>query len=370
MGKQSITNADGNTIKVRKLKRQTGAIHREILARWDFLWKQRLRAESVLAEHHDELFRRPEVTGVHIGLRRNFETKLVRFPLQYCIRIHVRPSVYHESRDRFPSDWDGVRIDVLQRIYRPVAGPTDRVEPLIGGIAIANRMDRDNWGTLGMTVSKGGERVFLTNEHVAGKFSQDGKTLGISKRKVIQPPKGGDPSAPDALIGHVTGSHRDQFIDAAIVTPSGKRKRAAGILSIGYDLGLRTLTASDEKFTEAFIVGAASGSTPRKMGVVKNVNTDIQVDGFGWMSNQIVVESPTGLDLIDGGDSGSILLVKPHSNRDHYLAVGLVHAEAVVSDSRNVSLPGTNTIDKYRAIVACHLHRVFDQLGLSLTSLG
>ena len=109
---------------------------------------------------------------------------------------------------------------------------------------------------------------------------------------------------------------------------------------------------ANEHNTQCFKIGAMSG-TGEEVGVVENVNEQLDIAGFGFMKNQIVVRPlPSSTSkLIEEGDSGSILIARmTRKNRISLKVVGLVHA--MTDDG---------------GIVACHFSRVLERFRISLS---
>jgi hypothetical protein len=327
---------------------------------WAELFQKRQKAVAVLERHRKELFALPDVTGLHVGLRRR--QGLITTPLEYCIRIHVRqkrPVGDPRIRSLLPSHVEKIPVDVWQQSYRSLSAgdPVSTfVDPLIGGVALAKRGTPDNWGTLGCVVFHGTSPMYLTNKHIVGNPGS----------VVLQPPNGVAPTGKVATIGTVYAANSDkdaELIDAAIIQPSDQRKRRRAILGVKSTLFVSsTLSPSDEHRTQAFKVGAKTG-LPIRLGIVKSVNATVDVDGKP-MHNQILVESPTGDDLIDGGDSGSVLIVPIEQNGlTINLVVGLVHAEGSDSDGSVDTGQGD-----YKVIVASHFHEVKSRLGVDVVS--
>lgn len=323
----------------------------ELARRYEELQQQRRNVEAVFARHHDRLAALPDVTGLHVGLRR-VDNEVVS-PLEYCIRIHVRkkfPEGHPRIHNLIEKEIEGVCVNVMVGNYEmaTATSPNDRfVAPIRGGVPIATPVSTKEFGTLGKVVfTKDGIGRYLTNKHVAG-----------DSNKVLQPPSGKTPSGHDAVIGTVIGAERNADIDAAVIEPAGNRQFEFGLITPGDQIidGLflpGTLTQADEHRTKCFKIGAVTGSK-NLLGVVKNVNATVVVAGL-TMTGQIIVESETGSALIEGGDSGALLIAPTQKNGiEIFLIVGLVHAKS----------------DTNGAIVACHFSKVQSRFGISVTDV-
>lgn len=337
----------------------------ELSREWNDLLPQQQLATRILQAHRDELMANPEITGFHVGLRRQGPDQQIAFPLEYVIRIHVetkRAPGHPMMRSRLPKQLslptgESVGVDVMERSYRcaPAAGsPEDRfLEPVRGGIPIARKdLGVSHWGTLGIRMKLGNQLVVITNKHV---ISVPEPGTGITA-EVIQPATGRVEGTVPPVIGHVVKSTHDEDIDCAVIVDDTLRVVGSGVADatgkrIPGTYVPRRLTVADEKQTLVFKVGARTGDQPRRMAVVKNICTSVRIDGFGWMHCQIIAESADGSQIIDEGDSGAVLICRVEDDGMFTnCIVGLVHAEA--SDRT--------------AIVACHFDLVMQRMGVRL----
>ncbi len=329
---------------------QMDRLRKEIRKNWDVLNVQRMKAEEVLDEWRAELLATPGVTGCHVGLRR--VKKQIVFPLSFCIRVHVGQKLqpnHPQLLQMLPSARDGVSVDIHEASYRLAAGvpPEETCEAeLIGGIAIAFEDTTANWGTLGLCVTSNEKLVMLTNKHVAG---ENGNAIVQPPSKVVP---GGSP-----IIGKVLAGIRNAIVDCAIVESDGSRPVKAGIkvgasvLPGKFEAG--ELDIFDQLFrTTVFKIGAATGSEPIRIGRVRTINGSVTIPVFGPLSSQIIVDSINGNSIIQGGDSGSVLIkqvVKGNSIRN--FVVGLVTAQ----------------MDGGLGLVASHFREVRNKLGISIS---
>jgi hypothetical protein len=236
-------------------------------------------------------------------------------------------------------------VDVIERSCSHVLGirQGEFINPILGGLEIANASNPNHFGTLGLcvfTASSGSTPQYLTNEHVVG-----------SRGDVLQPPSGATTGGLDAVIGTVIASEQNSYIDAALISPSGNRSFDLGVIGpngrrLKRTLTFGALTKADESVTRCFKIGAMTGGED-ETGIVESIDAQIQIPGVGWKQNQIVVKpdpkSNTG-PLIQQGDSGSVLIAKVEQS---LIVVGLVHAE---------------TTDG--GIVACHFSRVQERFNI------
>ncbi len=337
------------------------AVQHELRKRWDALNPQRLAAMAQLSKVHDEIMQLPNVTGVHVGLRKRRMSRMHEreswvSPLQFCIRIHVR-----EKFDRndprihtlLPTSCGDTPVDVCQQRYsnRPAASEgaetSGFADPVEGGVPIAAiQSGMSHWGTLGGVVFSGESLRYLTNCHVVG------DAAGV---EIIQPPSGTVPAGQTAVIGTVVASAPIDVIDAALIKPKRLRSRSQSIVGISSQVFVTgQLTPGDHHLTAACKVGAMTGFTE---GIVKSTDATVIVHDKE-MRNQIIVESMNGTDdLCDAGDSGSFLIVRTVQNGITInQIVGLVHAEGSADEN-----------GPFRSMIACHFSEVQRQLGIRIT---
>lgn|GEM_PF-6090206 len=212
---------------------------------------------------------------------------------------------------------------------------------------IAPQDSPSNAGTLGGLVFSNSKTRLITNQHVAG----DVDSL------VQQPASGITSNGKLAVIGKVVAAEmpgRGEIgsIDCALIDPNRDRSLRKRIKDLGppFRFASGVLTQPDVHRTVATKVGAFTGRTS---GIVKSVNTVVEVNG-ATMPKQIIVESEDNSVIIEAGDSGSLLVVKAGSESDDnavFNIVGLVHAR---------SKDGT-------AIVATHFHEIETRFGVKAT---
>ncbi len=321
---------------------------------WRDLFPSREHAMAVFKAHRNALLSRPDVTGAHVGLRRDGPDQEIAYPLEYVIRVHVarkwgkdHPMIREMLPPTFSLPGGGgepVKTDVLESNYQTIASPEDRfLEPVRGGIPIANAsLGSTHWGTFGIRMFHGDEPVLLTNRHVIG------------PGEVIQPPTGKTKDGAKAVVGSYVNGIHDSEVDCAIISDTTPRQVGSGVAdSSGARIPgvyvARRLTVADEKRrTPVFKIGARTGRT---MAVVKNTSASVKVNGF-VMHGQIIAQSTDGSRVIKVGDSGSALISEVQQDGMVTNAVvGLVHAES-----------GDGTM-----IIACHFDRVQERLGIALS---
>jgi hypothetical protein len=359
--KKKATPRSTTTKRPRSLS--ADAVADELAGHWNDLLPDQQLATAILKANREQLMSNAEVTGFHVGLRRVGTKQQVAVPLEYVIRVHVankRDPNHPMIGTLLPKTLglptgESVAVDVMERSYQSIpseGAPEDRfLAPARGGIPIARKdLGTTHWGTLGIRMKLGNQLVAITNKHVIGVPEPGGAT------EVIQPATGRVDGDADPIIGHVLKSVHDDEIDCAVIVDDTARVIGSGVVDaagkrISGTYVARRLTPADEKNAEVFKVGACTGDDPRRIAVVKNVCTSVRIDQFGWMHCQIVAESVDGSQIIDSGDSGSVLIARIEDDGMFTnCVVGLVHAEA----------------NDRTAVVACHIDRVQDRMGVRL----
>lgn len=342
---------------------ESKSIESERRQRWAELLPEYEQGLELVRKFGPKLMKHPEVTGVHVGFKR--VRNRILHPLQYCIRISVRrkrPTNDHRIVDPLPKSINGFPVDVFERTYETIADsmsntlpnnlsntPANRtkrtksklqlphnnsiIDPLRGGIVIADQTTPENWGTLGLIgKGEGGKKYALTCAHVAGKRR--------NRKATVTQPALLDESTPVRIIGKVAFSARNTSIDASIVElEDGLKSRRQAIVAgtNNYLAGAIGFGAAVPE-ARAFKVGAASDPNAIVHGRIQLTTGLVEIKGFGAMTDQIVVinDNGKGFDLIQPGDSGAVLLMMT-SQPDMFLVVGLVHART--SDGAIVACP-------------------------------
>lgn len=358
---------------------ESRSIEIERRERWSELLPDYEQGLELVRKFGPKLMKHPEVTGIHVGFKR-IRNCIVR-PLQYCIRLSVRrkrPTNDHRIVDPLPKSINGYQVDVFERTYETIADsmsttshlvapaniplntvPTKPpkskrsksklqlphnntiIEPLRGGVVIADIDTPENWGTLGL-IGKGqsGKKYAITCSHVASKRR--------NRKATVTQPAALDAQTPTRVIGHVAYSARNSSIDAAVVElVDGIKSRRQAIIagSNNYLAGAIGFGAAIPE-SRAFKIGAASDPNAIVHGRIQLTTGIVDIKGFGTMTDQIVVINDNGgnFELIRPGDSGSVLLMMT-SAPDVFLVVGLVHART--SDGAIVACPWNKILEHF-----------------------
>jgi len=358
---------------------ESRSIEIERRERWSELLPDYEQGLELVRKFGPKLMKHPEVTGVHVGFKR-IRNCIMR-PLQYCIRLSVRrkrPTNDHRIVDPLPKSINGYPVDVFERTYETIADsmsttlphtslshspsntlatkPHKRkrsksklqlphnntiIEPLRGGVVIADIDTPENWGTLGL-IGKGqsGKKYAITCAHVASKRR--------NRKATVTQPAALDATTPTRVIGQVAYSARNTSIDAAVIElVDGIKSRRQAVIagSNNYLAGAIGFGAAIPE-SRAFKIGAASDPNAIVHGRIQLTTGIVDIKGFGTMTDQIVVINDNGnnFELIRPGDSGSVLLMMT-SAPDVFLVVGLVHART--SDGAIVACPWNKILEHF-----------------------
>jgi hypothetical protein len=122
------------------------------------------RIRSILGSHRGHLLGRANVVATGIGYKQTGGTRTETL----CIVCSVKeklPASQLSSQELIPAAVDDTATDVVQTgIIRALQAPTDRFRPAPGGVSIGHVAITA--GTLGCWVTKNGQKVILSNNHV------------------------------------------------------------------------------------------------------------------------------------------------------------------------------------------------------------
>ncbi len=170
-------------------------------------------ALTVAYEKAQVLLRRPDVTGVAIGSP--CTAGVIGAGLGICVYVSRKlPLSDLDPMDVIPTNIDGFRVDVVERVYKPVALSVAEIRqrrivqanPMRPGIAAS--LDGGEMGTLGLfvkTLAHGNRLALLSAAHVLAPQATSGAT-------VLQPHS----QAGGRKVGSVIDSILDSDGDAAI----------------------------------------------------------------------------------------------------------------------------------------------------------
>lgn len=300
-------------------------------------------------------FSRSYVTGVTVGEK----MKSGKYLSETVVRVHVRekmPNSVLRKNQIFPKEIEGVRLDVIERVYQTRAGSSltreERrlrnlfpVYPLQPGVGVSR--SGGEAGTLGLVVwdLETGAPGFLTAAHVF-RQGHDDPTLAIDS-VIVQPAfnQGWHPAETT-----IARRYRwDPDIDAAFVPFLLQRRLNSR------PLGLDEYTPQVRQAQRGDIVVKSGQTTGVTVGRVEAIGK-IQVSGRtlqGFEIRPLVNENPLNEEISEGGDSGSIWF-----HRDSREPVGL-----------NVAGDRVGTAGRDEHALACHLEGVLERLDVSLVPL-
>jgi len=215
---------------------------------------------------------------------------------------------------------------------------TTKVEPLIGGCAIAKHGTPENYGTLGMIVYRHGQPMALTCEHVVGSHRE-------AAYEVRHPPKGEE----SRTIGTVYFSDKNSLVDVALVHLRDDVDYRTGIAGLGIDYKAFEFgnVADKDIGSTVYQIGASTGFSPIPVGNIHHVSATIDAPDRDVTFVGQIIAVPTGsTPIIAPGDSGSILL---RQKGDKYQCLGVVHSQ---------------TVEGY--LVACHIRWALPDLVVEI----
>ena len=323
-------------------------------ARCDELCTQRKKAEKTLTRFKKSLAtgKYGEITGCTIG----FRTKCGRvvLPLQYVIEVSVptkHPKCMFKTRNKdirldfkcLPRSYYGIQVKVVQKrpyllegrlLFGDEVPIPDTTLPagvdlcsthLKGGLPIRNQAASEKaWGTMGICfLGDDGEFRAFTNAHIATKNDI-----------VVQPP------LTQASLCYVVGEVEDavslgdtsssaRAVDAAIIKlvkngdtardfSDGERVQEVIGFGLPVYFAVDRLPENDLINKVVFKYGARTGL---RAGVVNNLKyDDLKVGGVD--ARRVVEVARDSGTLIDGGDSGSALLIPITTDGKNAMLVG------------------------------------------------
>ncbi|MGD9416858.1 MAG: hypothetical protein PVJ18_18020, partial [Desulfobacterales bacterium] len=122
------------------------------------------RIRSILSTHRRELLKRANVVATGVGYKETGGAKTDRLCIVCSVKEKVPPARLPEQ-EMVPTAVDSTPTDVIQTgVIRALQAPTDRFRPAPGGVSVGH-VDITA-GTLGCWVTKSGQKVILSNNHV------------------------------------------------------------------------------------------------------------------------------------------------------------------------------------------------------------
>jgi hypothetical protein len=256
-------------------------------------------ALEVQDRHTRELMRRPGVAGVGTGL--DHEGRAV-------IRVFATTA----SLDEYPTDIDGVPVEIVPTGGYEPWGATSRYRPVAIGISLDND-NQCSFGTLGCVVTRGARRFVLTCNHVLARQNQAllGEAI-VQPARVDNRPTCADRVALDQVASltdfeplRFDGS--DNVMDAAI----GELSVPATCATLPQYYGAPGGTIVEA--TPGLAVQKVGRTTALTTGTVTAINASFDVTYAGGTAHFVhVIVTSNGFGK--PGDSGSLMVTNDGRN--------------------------------------------------------
>ena len=189
------------------------------------------RIRSILSVHRRQLLERPNVVATGIGYKETGGAKTE----QLCIVCSVTekvPAARLSAQEMIPSAVDSTPTDVIQTgIIRALQVPTDRFRPAPGGVSVGHVAITA--GTLGCWVTKEGQKVILSNNHVLA--NSNAAEIGDA---ILQPGPFDGGSFPQDHIAKLT-----QFVPISFQGEPSECPFANAVISV-FNLGCRLISSN------------------------------------------------------------------------------------------------------------------------------
>jgi IPT/TIG domain len=221
-----------------------------------------------------------------------------------------RPPAELDPSELVPPEHEQYRTDVVELKYIPLAD-SKPYDPLRGGIEISPRVLHFivGRGTLGCVVRRrsDGQKLLLTNEHVASHADANGVNLHDALNQHIFQPSDGAGMTDASIIGHCIAA--DAALDAALILPNSSRGLKNSVEDIGNIRGTNTIELWEQVRKRGRTTGLTSGLVLVVIAGPSGVPEEVEFVGFPFDSR-----------IADHGDSGSVVV----NNRQEI--VGLLKA--------------------------------------------
>ena len=186
------------------------------------------RIRGILDSHRRQLLKRANVVATGIGYKQTGGEKTDTL----CIVCSVKEKLLASQlsgQDLVPAAVDGTPTDVFETgVIRALQAPTDRFRPAPGGVSIGHVAITA--GTLGCWVTKNGQKVILSNNHVLA--NSNNAEIGDA---ILQPGPHDGGSFPQDHIANLT-----QFIPISFQGEPSECQFANAVISV-FNLGCRII---------------------------------------------------------------------------------------------------------------------------------
>ena len=189
------------------------------------------RIRRILSAHRRRLLERTNVVATGIGYKETGGTKTDRLCIVCSVTEKV-PAARLSAQEMIPSAVDDTPTDVIQTgIIRALQVPTDRFRPAPGGVSVGHV--GITAGTLGCWVTKNGQKVILSNNHVLA----DSNAAEIGDA-ILQPGPLDGGSFPQDHIANLT-----QFVPISFQGEPSECPFANAVISV-FNMGCRLISSN------------------------------------------------------------------------------------------------------------------------------
>jgi hypothetical protein len=189
------------------------------------------RVRSILSTNRRQLLQRANVVATGIGFKETGGEKTD----QLCIVCSVKeklPPARIPAGEMVPASIDSTPTDVIQTgVIRALQAPTDRFRPAPGGVSVGHVSITA--GTLGCWVTKNGQKVILSNNHVLA--NSNAAEIGDA---ILQPGPHDGGSFPQDHIANLS-----EFIPIAFQGDPSQCQFANAVISV-FNLGCRLISSN------------------------------------------------------------------------------------------------------------------------------
>ena len=186
------------------------------------------RIRNILGSRRRQLLERANVVATGIGYKETGGAKTDRLCIICSVKEKI-PMAGLSPQEIIPAAVDGTPTDVMQTgIIRALQAPTDRFRPAPGGVSIGHV--GITAGTLGCWVTKNGQKVILSNNHVLA--NSNAADIGDA---VLQPGPFDGGSFPQDHFANLT-----QFVPISFQGEPSGCQFANAVISV-FNLGCRVI---------------------------------------------------------------------------------------------------------------------------------
>jgi hypothetical protein len=241
------------------------------------------RIQGILSSQRKQLLKRAHVVATGIGYKQTGDTKTDTLCIVCSVKEKV-PASQLSGQDLVPATVEGTPTDVVQTgVIRALQAPTDRFRPAPGGVSVGHTAITA--GTLGCWVTKNGQKVILSNNHVLAN-SNDAE-IGDA---ILQPGPFDGGSFPQDHIANLA-----QFVPISFQGEPSQCQFANAVISV-FNLGCRMI-GSNTRYKATQI--QAEGN------LVDDVTANVQ---YGAGQIAVFTDQLLAGAMSQGGDSGSAVL--------------------------------------------------------------